>query len=170
MQTDTAKFQTFSDPVLTKMQSAAVEYAASYKNGGGGWLSFLGSSGTGKTFLATKLCRHLGGTVKSWPKFMAKMRSGDYHINESVDSLAKCEGVLLLDEIGVGNDRKDFGLDLLFQVIEGRRSRPTLLTSNLSLEGLAAVDPRLSSRLMRYGKVIKCDTQDFAMRCTKSSV
>jgi DNA replication protein DnaC len=164
MNQTTDKFLTLGDPVLLKMQSAAAEYAASYKNGGGGWLSLLGSSGTGKTFLATSLCRHLGGTVKSWPKFMARMRSGDYHVHESVDALAKCEGVLLLDEIGVGNDRKDFGLDLLFQVIEGRRSRPTLITSNLSLDGLAAIDPRLSSRLMRYGKVIKCDTKDFAMR------
>jgi len=165
MPTPTAnKFQTFGDPVLVKMLNAATEYCTSYKNGGGGWLSFLGSSGTGKTFLATKVCRHLGGTVKPWPKFMARMRSGDYHVNDSVDALAKLDGVLLLDEIGVGNDAKTFGLDLLMQVLEGRRSRPTIITSNLSLAGLAKIDPRLSSRLLRRGKVIECDTKDFALR------
>lgn len=167
MPTPTAdKFETFNDPVLREMLSAAQEYASSYKNGGGGWLSFLGSSGTGKTFLATKVCRHLGGTVKAWPKFMARMRTGDYHIYDSVESLARTDGVLLLDEIGVGNDRKDFGIDLLLQVIEARRRRPTLLTSNLSLAGLAAIDMRLSSRLLRYGRVVKCETKDFALRET----
>jgi DNA replication protein DnaC len=164
MSTPRFEFQTFGDPVLVKMLNEATEYAASYKNGGGGWLSFVGSSGTGKTYLATQLCRHLGGTVKRWPKFMAKMRTGTYEVYDSVQYLANLDGVLMLDEIGVGNDAKTFGLDLLMQLLESRRTRPTLLTSNLTIGGLTQLDARITSRLFRHGKVLVCDTKDFAVR------
>jgi DNA replication protein DnaC len=165
MQTLTANsFQTFGDPVLVTMLNHATEYASSYRNGGGGWLSFLGGSGTGKTFLASQLTRHLDGSKKSWPKFMARMRSGEFSVYESVQVLCETKGLLMLDEIGVGNDAKTFGLDLLMQVLEGRRAKPLILTSNLTLEGLAGVDARLSSRLLRNGKVVACDTTDYALR------
>ena len=70
----------------------------------------------------------------------------------------------MLDEIGVGNDARTFGLDLLIQVMEARRARPTILTSNLTLKGLAEINARLASRLLRNGDVIACDTLDFALR------
>jgi DNA replication protein DnaC len=92
------------------------------------------------------------------------MRSGDFNVYESVSDLANTKGVLLLDEIGLGNDAKTFGLDLLMQVFESRRSRPTIVTSNLTLKGLAEIDARLASRLLRHGEVIACDTVDFALR------
>ena len=157
-------FSTHGDPVLIGMLNAASEYAASYRNGGGGWLSFLGGSGTGKTFLASQLTRHLDGSKKSWPKFMARMRSGEFSVYDSVQIVSDTKGLLMLDEIGVGNDAKTFGLDLLMQVLEGRRAKPLILTSNLTLEGLAGVDARLSSRLLRNGKVVACDTTDYALR------
>jgi DNA replication protein DnaC len=51
------------------------------------------------------------------------------------------------------------------QIFEGRRSRPTIVTSNLTLKGLADIDARLASRLLRHGnKVIACDTIDYALR------
>lgn len=157
-------FQTFGDPVLVKMLDAVTKYVATVRDTGQGWLSFVGSSGTGKTYLGEAATRHLHGSVKRWPRFMAKMRSGDFNIYESVDAVATITGVLMLDEIGVGNDAKTFGLDLLMQVMEARRSRPTILTSNLTLQGLAEIDARLASRLLRHGEVIACDTLDFALR------
>lgn len=158
------EFLTLGDPVLEHMLSEATRYIERVTQGNGRWLSMLGPSGTGKTFLCSIVCRRLGGTVKSWPRFMAKMRSGDFHIYDSVDVLIKKREPLMLDEIGVGNDRKDFSLDLLFSVLEGRRSAPTIITSNLSLAGLAELDSRLASRLVRNGTAIKCDTKDFALR------
>lgn len=159
-------FQTFGDPVLVKMLDTATAYAAKIRAGGVGWLSFVGSSGTGKTYLGEAVTHYLCGKVKHWPRFMARMRSGNFNIYDSVTDLANTRGVLMLDEIGVGNDAKTFGLDLLMQIMESRRSQPTILTSNLTLEGLAEIDTRLASRLVRHGQVIACDTLDFALRQT----
>ncbi len=156
-------FQTFGDPVV-KMLDAATAYAASIRAGNVGWLSFVGSCGTGKTYLGAAVTHYLHGTVKHWPRFMAKMRSGGFNIYESVTDLANTNSALIIDEIGVGNDAKTFGLDLLMQVIESRRSQPTILTSNLTLQGLAEIDARLASRLLRHGQVIACDTLDYALR------
>ena len=162
--TPLSDFQTFTDPVLLRMLNTATEYAASYRNGGSGWLSFVGNSGTGKTYLGTLLTHFLHGKVKHWPKFMMKMRSGDFNVYESVSDLANTEGLLMLDEIAVGNDAKTFGLDLLLQVLEARKAQPTIVTSNITLQGLSEIDARLSSRLLRNGRVIACDTLDYAMR------
>jgi DNA replication protein DnaC len=162
-------FRTFGDPVLVKMLDAATEYATSIRAGGIGWLSFVGGSGTGKTYLGEALTRYLGGKVKHWPRFMGKMRSVGFNVYESVSDLANTKGVLLLDEIGVGNDAKTFGLDLLMQVMESRRSQPTILTSNLTMKGLAEIDGRLASRLLRHGQVIACDTMDYALRQPRTS-
>lgn len=158
------EFRTCGDPVLVTMANAAAEYAANVKAGSAGWLTFVGSSGTGKTYLAGMLTHYLGGTVKPWPRFMAKMRSGQYNIFESVQDVAATRGVLMLDEIGIGNDNRDFGLDLLMQVLEMRRQRNTVITSNLTLPKLAEIDARISSRLLRNGRVIACDTLDYALR------
>jgi DNA replication protein DnaC len=157
-------WQTFGDPVLVKMLDAATAYAGSIRAGGTGWLSFVGNSGTGKTYLGEAVTRYLGGKVKHWPRFMAKMRTGGFNVYESTTDLANTRGVLMLDEIGVGNDAKAFALDLLMQVFESRKSQPTIVTSNLTLKGLAEIDARLASRLIRHGEVIACDTLDFALR------
>jgi DNA replication protein DnaC len=157
-------FQTFKDPVLVKMLNAAMAYADHILDGGQGTLTFVGSSGTGKTYLGKAVTRHLRGKFKYWPQFMSKMRSPGINVYESWTDLANTPGVLMLDDTGFGNDTKDFGLDLLVQVLEWRRSRPTILTSNVTLEGLAKIDGRLASRLSRYGEVIACDTLDFALR------
>ncbi len=146
------------------MLDRATAYAASIRAGGKGWLSFVGNSGTGKTYLGEAVTHHLRGKVKHWPRFMAKMRSGNFNVYESVSDLANTKGVLMVDEIGVGNDAKTFGLDLLMQVMESRRSQPTILTCNLTLKGLAEIDARLASRLLRHGDVIACDTMDYALR------
>ena len=146
------------------MQQAAQEFMADYRAGTLRWLTYYGSSGTGKTFLSSQVIQRLGGRVQSWPRFMAKMRTGDFRVYESVDNLATFIRPLLLDEIGVGNDAKTFGLDLLLQVFDMRRSLPTIVTTNLTMAGLADIDARLASRLMRYGKVIECNTTDYSLR------
>jgi DNA replication protein DnaC len=97
-------FRTFGDPILLKMWTAANEYVTGCRAGGTVWLSFVGASGTGKTYLAGAITRHLNGKFKRWPQFMSKMRSGGYNIYESVDDLAGTNDVLMLDDIGVGND------------------------------------------------------------------
>lgn len=164
MPTKQFKWEVCGDPVLSKMANAAAEYVAGVRAGGGGWLSFVGPSGTGKTYIGTEIVARLNGDTKHWPRFMAKMRSKQYNIFESVQDLATNPRSLLLDEIGMGIDARDFGTDLLLQVFEMRRSRPTVLTSNLTLKQLGQIDGRLASRLLRYGQVIECNTVDFAVR------
>lgn len=153
-----ALFQTLADPILEEMHEAATAYQ------GKGWLAFVGSCGTGKTFLGNLIVEKWRGRVKHWPKFMARMRSGQFNVYESVVDLCAEKSVLLIDELGLGNDNRDFGLDLLIQVMEGRKNRPTIWTSNLKLAQLANIDARIASRLLRNGRVVECVTKDFALR------
>jgi DNA replication protein DnaC len=72
--------------------------------------------------------------------------------------------LLLLDEIGMGVDNRDFGVDLLLRVMEQRKRSWTLITSNSTLPQLAAIDGRIASRMLRHGDVIECKTKDYALR------
>jgi DNA replication protein DnaC len=163
------KFETFGDPVLLKMVNAAAELTGHVKAGQPRWLSFVGNSGTGKTYLAKGIAewcerRYEIGWAESkhWPTFLGKMR-GCSHVHDSIMSL--CEPrLLVLDEIGMGTDNRDFGVDLLLRVMEGRKTKWTIITSNATLVQLAEVDGRIASRLLRHGDVIECNTTDFALR------
>ena len=49
-------FQTFNDPQLDKMKVEAARFITAFQNHDSPyWLSFLGNSGVGKTFLATQM-------------------------------------------------------------------------------------------------------------------
>jgi len=77
--------------------------------------------------------------------------------------LLRCN-FLGLDDIAL--DSTGFGVEKLFQLIEGRISRRkrTVITSNLRLEAIAEVDRKIASRLLRLGPVITVDTVDYMLR------
>jgi len=95
---------------------------------------------------------------------MGRMRSGNYNVAESVEDLVASRAVVAIDDIGVGSDTRDFGIDLLLRVMDGRRNKPTLFTSNLLMPALAEIDTRIASRLRRCGEVVEVDTTDYALR------
>ena len=139
------------------------------------WLSFLGQSGTGKTFLsqlifeqaarvtALKASALVLSPIRKffWPRLLSRLRDGEYWL---VRELADCNFVFL-DELSLEHDPSGFGADKLCEILSCRVGKWTLLTSNLSMEKLGDVDGRISSRLRRGGSVVvEVETVDFNLR------
>lgn len=178
------KFQTLNDAVLESMVIAAAEFEGKFSNEQYPfkpcWLSFVGTSGTGKTFLANSIytwaatCPHLtfhktllsGISKRFWPKLVTRLRDGEYW---AIDDLSESNFVFL-DEIAVEHDPSGFAKDKLCELLSRRVGKWTLLTSNLNLEKLGEMDARIPSRMIRDGSVVvDCSTTDFALRETQTT-
>jgi len=172
------KFRTFQDPVLEQMvaESSQIsnEFTAHPLNEAR-WLSFIGGSGTGKTYLANQLyqraqrnallshhIRLVAGVCRQdWRKMLSDLRNGKYHIMEDA-----CEmNFLFLDELAIEHDPSGFAADKLSELLGRRIGKWTVITSNLSPEKIAALDVRVMSRMIRDGnRLVRCETQDYALR------
>jgi DNA replication protein DnaC len=183
-------FKTFNDPVLVSAYKAAQALLADWaqlppvKRPRGRWLSFWGSSGTGKTFLSRLLYGawvayyiepSTGGVAyrdkqfTHWPTLIRRLRSGGVNISRELDCLIELP-LLVIDEVGATNDPSGFVADVLCQVVSGRLGHPTLWTGNITLSSLRDIDERIASRMVRedtaWGRnvTVEMDTDDFASR------
>lgn len=178
-------FQVANDPVLKHMRSRAESYIwelrqlPPVRRPSGRWITFIGNNGTGKTLLAkcihaawpylyvepsTRATLSRTGNFEHWPKFVRDMRSGKYNISLAVADLLDWP-FLVVDEIGADRDNSGFAADLLCQVVTGRLRKPTVWTSNLTLDQLDRIDRRITSRFIRDGnEVVECNTMDWALR------
>lgn len=173
----TEQFKTFDSPVLELMLEEALCFhdEFSFPHSQKRWLSFLGGCGTGKTFLANMLLTrarrfpHLSqhrelvnGALKLfWPRLLTDMRCGNYEqMRDACDA-----HFLLIDELSVEHDPRGFARDKLCELISMRVGKWTVITSNLTLNKIAELDVRISSRMIRAGSVVvECDTQDYSFR------
>lgn len=135
------------------------------------WLSFVGRSGTGKTFLCNLVREFapahfknhpsfkLSGYCVKWGNLLTDLRNQDYSIHEEPRPL------LFIDDIGASTDT-EFASSQLFRLLNDRIGKWTLITSNLNLEGISnRIDTRIASRLLRDGNVcVEVNTLDFALR------
>lgn len=169
-------FKTASDPILRKMRLAAEVMIGDMKAGlPPRWLSFVGPSGTGKTFLADMIrvyaksipcvMNHtslLAGVHRAfWPKLLSRFRDGEYHI---MADLADCN-FLMLDEVVIEHDPSGFAKDKLSELFSRRVGKWTVVTSNKTLSQLSDIDARIASRMIRGDSVvIGCNTVDWATR------
>ena len=135
---------------------------------------FTGKNGSGKTHLAVAVMREFALNLNQCyfitvPELLFRIRS---RIRQSVEGGE--EGIikkfknyefLILDELGA-EKVTDYSLQILYLIIAGRENslRPTLITSNLSLQGIEdKLDPRLASRIAG-GKVIKFECDDYRLK------
>lgn len=180
------EYETFDDPQLERMLAEANLLAGGFPDrvpqpiG----LTFLGSSGTGKSHLAKRLYE-LARTQPNlmehkelirpvqfwfWPRLLDAFRN---EIREPgpcrlMEELLKCN-FLGLDDIAL--DGTDFGIEKLFQLVEGRISRRKriVITSNLTPEAIEERDRKIASRLRRLGPVITVVTLDYTLRSLATS-
>jgi DNA replication protein DnaC len=175
------EFKTFGDPELMRLLNTSQKWLEGHsRNGAPHWCSLLGSSGTGKTFLA-KQCknkiRQLGldcyphkvtGITQQksmrwfyWPKFVRRLRGGEHSL---VDAAINAD-ILFIDDIGA-EYRTDYAVGALTEICDQRLGKWTFITSNLGLDGIAGeVDPRVASRMLRgENTVAETSALDFSLR------
>lgn len=145
------------------------------------WLTLVGSSGVGKTHLANKIrewfrlnllgrqfvpkenvVRCHDYRFRTWQKAMGQIYDGNYGIVEALSE----ESLAIIDDIGAEHDPRKFGVSKLLEILNARRDKWTVMTSNLTLEQIHEhLDARLASRLIRDGsKVIEINCPDFNLR------
>jgi DNA replication protein DnaC len=137
-----------------------------------------GVPGTGKTHLAVAILRELavGKKIKSEtdacfipvPELLAEIRAsyrdGDPDERDIIDRYSRLP-FLVLDDLGA-EKTTEWSITTLYLIIDRRyrNMRPTIITTNLSLEQIAvALSERISSRLAS-GKVLLLTGQDYRMK------
>lgn len=124
------------------------------------WLTLFGPSGCGKTFLARHARAHLRNKQRdcqlwNWVKAFDRLCEWDSDLMQHLCNLP----ILILDDIGTGYTMSDKTAELhsskLYEIIESRISKFTLITTNLSPQQLRErLDARIASRLFRGQNII----------------
>ncbi len=144
------------------------------------WISFIGTSGAGKTYLARRIWNWYQndrslfrasivegeivypGSFNSWPKIAGELLS-----NQSYWKLEELqrEKLVILDEIGSDRDPSGHVRDCLARVLSVRVGKWTIITSNKSMGDIQRdIDTRISSRMIRDGNiVVDVEVPDFAL-------
>lgn len=174
-------FKTFGDPELASLLNASQKWLEGHPRGvEPHWCTLLGSSGTGKTYLAKqchKKIRHLGLDLYQhkitkipqqktmrwfyWPKFVRRLRGGAFTL---VDAAVEAD-ILFIDDLGA-EYKTDYIIGALTEICDQRLGKWTFITSNLRLDSIAdVVDTRVASRIVR-GENIVAETSalDFVLR------
>jgi DNA replication protein DnaC len=123
-----------------------------------------GLSGRGKTWFSAGIVRALVGAGKkvlfiSAEDFYLKLRSGfDNPGSSEVSILSQFSDVefLVLDDVGAGS-LSDYERRSTLRLLDNRTNylRPTIVTSNLTLEGIAEkLDERIASRLSGFAHIV----------------
>jgi len=166
--------ETHGEPQLWELVSKCAKFALAVKEGGEPrWLTILGPSGTGKTHCARRLWSSLHGRFSwhrmefipamiYWPRFISDLRAGlEYDREREFQRWP----MLALDDIGAERDTSGFAAEHLNTLLGCRVGRWTIITSNLSLEQIGAIEPRIADRMIREPNIlIQLSVQSYAMR------
>lgn len=175
-------FKTFNEPILSRMLDAAATFCADMKDDRPPyWLTLCGASATGKTHLAKSISKYFTkriygrqfmprfnhveccyGKSWNWTAVVDRLRGQEYHATEAL----KEDWFCCIDDIGAERDPTKFAAERLLDVLNHRRDKWTVLTTNLMLNDIAtALDTRIASRLLRDGsKVIQSNAKDYNLR------
>jgi len=177
-------FDTFGDPKLEKMLIHCAEFWASMKlkECPPYWLSLVGGSGTGKTFLAQKLymSAKLDRNFAKHAWMTSPVKQGqwmdlfDQIIADStiLNDLAAAN-FLLIDELTFPRNREgedsEYSVGRLIQLLSHRMNKWTVITANTTARDLGMIDARITSRMIRDGnKLVRVEAIDYWLRKNKS--
>ncbi len=146
------------------------------------WLSLVGTSGAGKTYLAKKIFGYVT-RQKIFNSFADMQRDelkyatefcewqylgGQLQVGGGRSEVAQLVDTqfVVMDDIGAKLDKTGFITGELSTLLSQRTGKWTLITANYGLREIAEkIDPRVASRMIRDGGVVvDVDVKDFAMR------
>ena len=169
-------FNTYNCPELTDLFVTVKNYADQLPKGN--WLTLTGASGIGKTHLARRLLkfwkrwhtydgkrnRVLSPDFCNWALFLDEMRAS--RPAQKIKEL-QYMGLLVIDDIGAENGT-EWAAEKLLMLLNARRNKPTVITSNLTLEDIANNNERIASRLLGGGLVKLTRAKSFNLRQDQS--
>lgn len=162
-QNDFTEAQKTAPKAISKVYGAARKYIDEYQSGAKPFFIIAGSSGTGKTVLASAIATEFmknGASAVTVSAFDFVKRAKDYHTQFAIDNyndlftpMLDCD-VLVIDDLGTETMLKNITREYLYTVINERwlRKKHTVVTTNLKPEAL----------IDRYGEAI------FSRLCDKS--
>lgn len=97
-----------------------------------------------------------------WPAFVSDLRSGESY--KQLREMMRWP-VLFLDDICAERDTSGFASEQLNTLLGSRDGRWTIITSNLALHQIAAVEPRIADRMIRSPNIcVEVQTTSYAIR------
>lgn len=188
------EFDTLGDPQLVQMKREAASFLDDLTNARNPrWLSLLGTSGAGKTMLAKAIWRQFrdnlhmeidwvrtkasqtpdnphgtfyrfrGGFINWGNAINNRMLKGDYEFLEDMRDYS----FFAIDDIASEYERhRELSASKLYNVLESRLRKWTVITANLSLEQIGTnLDTRIASRMIRdNGVVVDVNVPDYNLR------
>ena len=163
-----------NDPEISALVNTCSDFVMDFKEKQSPrWLTLMGVTGTGKTHCGNRIWGHLRGAsdwrrtvfqpkVIYWPAFVSELRSGT-----AFDQYRDMWNwpVLFLDDIGAERDTTGFASEQLNTLLGCRVGKWTIMTSNLMLEQIGAIDPRIADRIIRQpNRFIEINTESHSMR------
>ena len=175
------EFRTFGESELIKMKEESQNWLfAQWEKSEPYWCSLLGTSGTGKTYLAKQCkdkieklglnvfrCKFSGVNQYKdvsffyWPTIARKLRGQEYDI---VPYIIETD-FRFIDDLGAEN-KSDYVIGALNEICNSRIGKCTFITSNLSMLDIHDnFDARIASRMKR-GKniIIQTNATDYDLR------
>lgn len=161
------------DQETTNNKEQALKIAREYYKGQTYNTILSGKPGTGKSHLAMSMLKEINEYSKPYRKclfisideMMRRIRSSFNNSNSQYDEQSMVAmlieaDVLVIDDLGAetgaittGKGASDFTTRILYAIINGRMTKPTIFTTNLNSDGLSDMyDGKLVSRMFRGAK------------------
>jgi DNA replication protein DnaC len=156
-------FKTSNNEDLNGQYASAVNFAQRIFIGQNpNCLTLSGNAGCGKTHLAHEVFKYVEthcrgyyvepvGIKSIYWENADSIVSDAVHNEDRFNSLLRCF-FLVIDDIGSGK-MTDFNQEKLYQILNARLGKWTMITTNAKLDFFRSVDPRISSRLVRNGSI-----------------
>ena len=160
-----------SEPTFAKAAHYVTHMVAAIRAGKqpGKWLTISGLPGTGKTMLANQAFAEVRTFAFSYAFVKARDFADElYAGNFSIARMFERMQFVVFDDLGAVRDKSDLIANAVAEFANVRERKWTLWTTNLTLDEVTAIDPRIASRLIRDGnQFVRITAQDYALRNRK---